>query len=275
MRVRKPAVAGLFYPADAQELGRQVETLLADAAQRAAAEAPRAPKAVIAPHAGYVYSGPVAASAYVLVAAGREQIRRVVLLGPAHRYPFRGLALPHADALASPLGSVAVDTDAATGARKLPHVRILDEAHHGEHSLEVHLPFLQKVLDRFTVLPLVVGDAEPEKVAELLRAVWGGADTLVVVSSDLSHYLPYAEARAVDQATARAIERLDAAAIDFHHACGRTPVCGLLLIAAELGLSARTVDLRNSGETAGPRDYVVGYGAFAFEAAPAANVQRG
>lgn len=264
MRVRKPAVAGLFYPADGQELDRQVETLLADAAQAGNTETLRAPKAVIAPHAGYVYSGPVAASAYALVARGRQQIRRVLLLGPAHRYPFRGLALPNADTFASPLGGVPVDSGAAALARTLPHVSVLDQAHHGEHSLEVHLPFLQKVLERFTVLPLVVGDAEPEEVAALLRALWGGPETLVVVSSDLSHYLPDSEARAVDQVTARAIERLDAAAIDFHHACGRTPVCGLLLVAAELGLKARTVDLRNSGDTVGPRDHVVGYGAFAF-----------
>ncbi|MBK9131071.1 MAG: AmmeMemoRadiSam system protein B [Gammaproteobacteria bacterium] len=261
--VRAPAVAGQFYPADARELRVQVRALL-DAVHTAAADS--VPKAVIAPHAGYVYSGPVAASLYARLAPARGRIRRVVLLGPAHRVAFDGLALSSAAAFSTPLGDVPLDTAARARLLNLPQVRILDEAHRAEHSLEVQLPFLQEVLTEFTLVPLVVGDATPEEVSEVIETLWGGPETLILISSDLSHYHDYATARRLDAATSRAIEALRPQDIHYEDACGRNPVNGLLLSARNHGLRARTLDLRNSGDTAGPRDRVVGYGAYAFDA---------
>lgn len=258
---RTPAVAGMFYPADARELRARVRALLA-AAEPAAGPAP---KAVIAPHAGYIYSGPVAASIYARLIPARGRIRRVVLLGPAHRVAFDGLALSSATAFATPLGEIPLDTAATAQLFTLPQIRILDEAHRAEHSLEVQLPFLQEVLGDFTLIPLVVGDAAPEEVSEVIEALWGGDETLIVISSDLSHYHDYATARRLDAATSRAIESLRPQDIRYEDACGRNPVNGLLLCARRHGLCARMLDLRNSGDTAGTRDRVVGYGAFAFD----------
>lgn len=265
--VRQPAVAGYFYPADAAGLSKEIAGHLA-AARADAADPPdqgRAPKAIIAPHAGYVYSGPVAASAYVRVAPARESIRRVVLLGPSHRVAFRGLAASTASAFETPLGTVPLDRDGIGRALALPPVRSLDEAHDQEHSLEVHLPFLQHLLDRFSLVPLVVGEAGADEVAEVLEALWDGAETLIVVSSDLSHYLGYDAARRLDLETCRAIETLAEDGIAEEGACGRRPVAGLLRLGRKLDLRATTVDLRNSGDIAGPRDRVVGYGAWTFE----------
>lgn len=259
-RVRRPAVAGLFYPDDPAELEAAIRAYLAEAADP---DAPL-PKAVIAPHAGYVYSGPVAASAYAPLSAGRGRIRRVVLLGPSHRVPFRGLAASSAAWFETPLGRVPVDRAAITAILDLPQVQVLDAAHAQEHSLEVHLPFLQAVLGEFSLVPLVVGDATPAEVGEVLERLWGGPETVIVISSDLSHYLDYETARRIDAATARAIEALEPEAIGYEQACGRNPVNGLLWVARRKGLHARTVDLRSSGDTAGPRDQVVGYGAWLF-----------
>jgi len=261
LHVRRPAVAGSFYPADAQALRTAVEDHLSHAPLRPVAEAP---KALVVPHAGYVYSGPVAASAYALLAPLRDRVRRVVLLGPAHRVGFEGLAASSAEAFETPLGRVEIDQEAVERALTLPQVRRLDAAHAQEHSLEVQIPFLQLMLSDFRLVPLVVGDATPAEVAEVIEALWGGAETLVVVSSDLSHYLSYEEARSIDRATTRAIESLAPEAIGPDQACGRLPVQGLLLAAKLHGLHARTLDLRNSGDTAGSRDSVVGYGAYAF-----------
>lgn len=259
-RARPPAVAGLFYPDDPEVLRRDVEAHLAAAGL---AEQETAPKALILPHAGYVYSGPVAASGYArLPEVARRRIRRVVLLGPCHHVPLRGLAVPRAEAFATPLGAVPVDREAVARALALPQVVTSDEAHAAEHSLEVHLPFLQRLLGDFALVPFAVGDASAEEVAEVLELLWGGPETLVVVSSDLSHYHDYAEARRLDAATCRAIEALDPEALDEESACGRVPVRGLLVVARRRGLAARTVDLRSSGDTAGPRDRVVGYGAW-------------
>jgi AmmeMemoRadiSam system protein B len=255
---RPPAVAGTFYPADPHILAADVDALLAEAA---ADDAGPPPKALIVPHAGYVYSGPVAASGYARIRRARSRIRRVVLLGPVHRVPVHGLALSGADAFATPLGPVPVDRAACALLRGLPQVVESPAAHRLEHSLEVHLPFLQRLLDDFTLVPLAVGDASPAQVAEVLDLLWGGEETLIVVSSDLSHYLPYADARAVDAQTADMIEAL-AADISHAQACGGTPVNGLSLTARRRGLAIERVDLRNSGDTAGPRDRVVGYGAF-------------
>lgn len=255
--VRKAAVAGLFYPAEAGELGRTVRHLL-DAARPAA----ETPKALIAPHAGYIYSGPVAASAYALLGPLRTTVSRVVLLGPAHRVPVEGLAASSADYFETPLGRVPLDRPAIERALTLPQVHLLDHAHTLEHSLEVHLPFLQEVLASFELVPFVVGEASPEEVGEVLELLWGGPETLIVISSDLSHYHDYATARRLDAGTSQAIEALRPQDIHYEQACGRNPVNGLLHVARRRGLQARTLDLRNSGDTAGPRDQVVGYGAY-------------
>jgi len=258
-RVRPPAVAGLFYPADPATLDAEVAAMLATARQAHHDTVP--PKALIVPHAGYVYSGPVAASAYARLEAARTRIRRVVLLGPVHRVPVRGLALPDVEAFDTPLGRVPLDAAAVAQLRALPQVVVSDAAHAAEHSLEVHLPFLQKVLDAFTLVPLAVGEATSAQVREVLDAVWGGEETLVVVSSDLSHYLPYDEARKIDAETAGMILTLRTD-VDHRHACGGTPVNGLMEAARARGLQVQLVDLRNSGDTAGTRDRVVGYGSF-------------
>jgi MEMO1 family protein len=257
--VRTPAVAGLFYPEDAHELRTLIRSLLA-----AVTPAPPVPKAIIAPHAGYIYSGPIAASVYARLIPARASIRRVVLLGPSHRVAFEGIAVSGAGVFTTPLGNIPVDTAATEQLLALPQVHILGQAHRDEHSLEVQLPFLQAVLADFTLVPLVVGDASPEQVSEVIEAVWGGTETLIVISSDLSHYQDYATARRIDAATSRAIEELRPQDIRYEHACGRIPVNGLLLSARKHGLQARTLDLRNSGDTAGTRDRVVGYGAYVF-----------
>jgi len=259
--IRSPAVAGSFYPESPRRLAEAVHSYLA------AADAPgeaAAPKALIAPHAGYVYSGPTAGFAYARIAPARDRIERVVLLGPAHRVPVAGLAAPDASAFATPLGEVPLDGAALERLLQLPQVDVLDAAHAFEHSLEVHLPFLQTVLGSFSLVPLVVGDARPEEVAQVLESVWNGPETLIVVSSDLSHYQDYATAQRMDAATARAIETLQPEDIRYEDACGRVPIQGLLLAARRKGLRAHTLDVRNSGDTAGPRDAVVGYGAWAF-----------
>jgi AmmeMemoRadiSam system protein B len=256
--VRPPAVAGTFYPGDAAALRAAVNGYLGDEAAGDAA----APKALIAPHAGYVYSGATAGAAYRRLRPARATIRCVVLIGPAHRVPVDGVAVSGAEAFATPLGSVAVDAAGVARALDQPGAAVNDAAHHQEHSLEVQLPFLQTVLDDFSIVPLVVGRGD---TARVLDALWGGPETLVVVSSDLSHYLGYDEAREIDAATCAAILALDGAAITPDRACGRAGVNGLLRVAASRGLAPETVALCNSGDTAGPRDRVVGYGAWVFQ----------
>lgn len=271
--VRKPAVAGLFYPDDPRTLKAELGRFLSDVTPSAAP----APKAIIAPHAGYIYSGPIAASAYARLESARARIRRVVLLGPAHRVGFYGLARSTAGYFETPLGRVPIDAAALAQIADLPQVVARDDAHAQEHSLEVHLPFLQTLLDDFTLVPLVVGEASADEVGEVIERLWGGPvrraarpneidpETLVVISSDLSHYHPYTVARQLDRATSEAIERLRYEDLDYDSACGRNPVSGLLHVARRRGLTARTIDLRNSGDTAGPRDQVVGYGAYLIE----------
>jgi AmmeMemoRadiSam system protein B len=256
---RPPAVAGLFYPGTTSKLAHDVRALLA-----AAPAAAVAPKALIVPHAGYVYSGPIAATAYAALQPIASRIRRVVLLGPTHRVAVRGLALPGSEAFATPLGEVPLDLQAAQAIAHLPQVTVSPLAHAQEHSLEVQLPFLQSVLADFKLLPLAVGMATPQEVAEVLELLWGGAETLIVISSDLSHYLPYAQAQATDRATAQAVLQL-LQPLSHEQACGGTPINGLLLAARKHHLVPHLLDLRNSGDTAGSHDGVVGYAAFAFE----------
>jgi len=256
--IRPSAVAGMFYPAEADVLMHDVRAMLA-----AARLIELNPKALIVPHAGYIYSGAIAASAYASLKNIAHDIRRVVLLGPTHRVAVRGLALPGADAFATPLGIVPIDLAAAQAIAHLPQVSVSAQAHAQEHSLEVHLPFLQTVLHDFKLLPLAVGMATPEEVAEVLEVLWGGDETLIVISSDLSHYLPYSTAQRVDNGTVQSILKLHQP-IAHDHACGGTPISGLIVAAQKHHLTPHLLDLRNSGDTAGSRDQVVGYAAIAF-----------
>jgi len=259
--IRKPAVAGMFYPSDASELRKEVRAYIHHGRR---SESQTKPKAIIGPHAGYVYSGPIAGSAYACLAPLGKIIKNVILLGPSHRITFRGIASSSATHFHTPLGDVPVDHHALNKINDLPFVVQNDLAHLDEHGLEVHLPFLQETLESFSIVPLVVGDSTGEEVARIIHRLWGGAETLIVVSSDLSHYLKYEEARRIDQLTSEAIEKLNPDEIEFTQACGRLPVQGLLMEAAKHHLTATTVDLRNSGDTAGDKRQVVGYGAYVF-----------
>lgn len=256
--IRPPAVAGMFYPADANELREMIDGFIADS--------PRphgpVPKALIVPHAGYIYSGPVAASAYAQLEPLRDKIQRVVLLGPSHRVPLIGLAATSNDFFHTPLGDIPIDQNAIDSIMDLPQVKRFDAAHAMEHSLEVHLPFLQTVLSSFELVPLVVGEASAKEVGQVLERFWGDDKTLIVISSDLSHYHDYKTAQKLDRRTSDTIEELDYDHLDYEDACGRNPVSGLLYLAKQKHLHIKTLDLRNSGDTAGPRDQVVGYGAY-------------
>lgn len=266
-KVRPAAVAGAFYPGQEAALARAVQGLLVDAGSAIENGAP-IPKAIIVPHAGYIYSGGTAARAYARLHAARSRIRRVVLLGPVHHVPVRGLALPDADAFDTPLGEVAIDQAAVDELLALPQVSLSAAAHAREHSLEVQLPFLQLVLDDFKLVPLAVGDATPAEVAEVLETLWGQAETLIVISSDLSHFLPYRDAQRIDGDTVQRIIGLNGP-VTHQQACGGTPINGMLLAAQRHGLKPELLELCNSGDTAGDKSRVVGYAALAFlQAAP-------
>ena len=260
MSIRKAAVAGTFYPNDASELQACLDTLMH---QTKADFKP--PKAIIAPHAGYIYSGPVAASVYSCFVGQHLPIHRVVLLGPAHRVGFHGIAASDADFFITPLGKIAVDHDSLQPIVEQGSVKYFDLAHEQEHCLEVQLPFLQQLFNgNFNIIPLLVGDTNSLHVAKVLRALWGGAETLILISSDLSHYHDYETAKQLDQQTTQSIEQLQGEELDYESACGRLPIQGLLQVVKDLGMQCKTLDLRNSGDTAGSRDRVVGYGAYAF-----------
>ena len=255
--VRPAAVAGLFYPEAPEQLRSAVERYVRDAP----ADDGPAPKAIIAPHAGYVYSGPIAGSAFRNLEGAA--VERVVLLGPAHFVPIQGLALPGHECYGTPLGPVEIDPGGAQASLRMPQVRVVPEAHAREHSLEVELPFLQALLGEFELVPLVVGQAEPDEVAEVLERLWGGPETLVVISSDLSHYLSYDAAQQADRRTADEILDLGGP-LRSVQACGAAAVNGLLAVARRRKLTPELLDLRNSADTAGDPSRVVGYGAFAF-----------
>lgn len=258
--IRKPAVAGSFYPANAKQLQAIVNSLLLDAKT-----GDRVPKAIIAPHAGYIYSGAVAASAYARLIPSANAIDKVVLLGPSHRVAFRGLAVSRCQAYSTPLGDIELDTTAIESLLSFPFVDYLDEAHAQEHSLEVHLPFLQTVLRSFKLTPIVVGDASPEQVCQVLEKLWDGDATLIVISSDLSHFHDYPTAQHLDHGTSHLIETLAYNRINGEHACGKAPINGLLKLLADKSLKIKTIDLRNSGDTAGDKRRVVGYGAYVVD----------
>lgn len=257
--VRQAAVAGMFYPEDSAQLAEQVDGFLSTVSASPAG----CPKALIVPHAGYVYSGTVAASAFGLLGNCRDVVNRVVLLGPSHHVPLRGMAVPGSSSFETPLGRIPLDIDGVRRAAKLGKVEIRDDAHLREHSLEVQLPFLQRCLGEFALLPVVVGACEPADVAALLESEWGDEKTLLVISTDLSHYLPYSSARVQDHSTAEKILSLSAD-LRGDQACGCHPLNGMLLAARRHGMNIEPRDLRNSGDTAGPEDRVVGYGAFAL-----------
>ena len=262
MTTRAPAVAGTFYPARPDELRAAIGAATTDAVA-APPDAP-VPKILVVPHAGYVYSGPVAASGFALLDPVRDRVERVVLLGPSHRVWFEGMAVSGADAFDTPFGPIPVDDELRERVRTLPGVIVDDRPHRDEHSLEVELPFLQVALDRFTLLPISVGDAPSDAVAAVIDAVWGGPETLIVVSTDLSHYHAYDEARRIDAATCAAIVAAREDRIGDRAACGARPLRGALRVAGRRGLAVRQIDVRTSGDTAGDRHRVVGYGSFAI-----------
>lgn len=257
--IREAAVAGQFYPGNSSELSTTIRELL----EEAPIQKGPPPKALIVPHAGYIYSGPVAAAAYARLQPYRQLYSRVVLLGPCHRVAVRGMALSGADVFRTPLGDVPVDKE-AIALLDMPAVKFIDAAHQFEHSLEVHLPFLQSAIRSFSLVPLVVGDVAPDTVARVIDDLWGGPETLIVISSDLSHYLTYDDARATDKTTCEWIENLQEQNIDHNSACGATPIRGLLIATKRRGMTVTTLDLRNSGDTAGDKSRVVGYGAWIF-----------
>lgn len=263
--VRPPAVSGVFYPEDPLSLRQMVEQSLSGAMAPLDADEP-APRALIAPHAGYVYSGAAAAAAYARLQHAKQSIQRVVLIGPAHRVSFSGLAASSAVAFATPLGDVPIDRLAVDDLLDLSFVHLLDQAHAMEHSLEVHLPFLQTILAEFSIVPLTMGDVSPSQIQQVFERLYDD-QTLLLVSSDLSHFHDYDQARRLDEATSRAIEALEPTRIEPQHACGQPAVVALLAFAKKHALRPRCVDLRNSGDAAGQRDRVVGYGAYVFDPA--------
>ncbi len=265
---RPAAVAGSFYPGNRRMLADNIKVLLKQAAANArfstdihTGRAP--PKAIVVPHAGYIYSGQTAATAYNSLIRWRAVIKRVILLGPVHRVPVKGLALPDVDAFTTPLGEVKLDQAAIASVSNMQQVVLSYPAHAQEHALEVQLPFLQSILNDFKLVPLAVGDATPEEVAEVMERLWGGPETIIVVSSDLSHFLPYSVANEVDRSTVKNILQMHGG-LTHHQACGGTPVNGLILAAKKHHLHPALLDLCNSGDTAGDKSRVVGYAAFTF-----------
>jgi MEMO1 family protein len=258
---RFPAVAGQFYPDDPNKLKASVQSFLDNTK---VARSTNKPLAMIVPHAGYIYSGSIAASAYTQLLPFAEQISRVILLGPSHRVPLLGIASSSHDYFQTPLGDIPLDREEIDRLKQLNTIQINDEAHLQEHSLEVQLPFLQKILPEFKLVPLVLGQVEDQQVGDLIDSLWGKSDTLFLISSDLSHFLDYDRAQKCDQTTCRAIEELNPQIIHYEQACGRSAIAGLLLSAKKHRLQVKTLDLRNSGDTAGTKERVVGYGAWSF-----------
>jgi len=262
VNIRPPAVAGLFYPAENQALSALITEQLVDSSL----PTHKQPIAIIAPHAGYIYSGPIAATAFQTLQAHRNTIKRVVIIGPSHRYYFHGLALSSADEFETPLGTVSIDKTAQELLLSTTDSKILDQAHQNEHCIEVQLPFLQSVLTDFSIIPIVTGETSAESVTDVIELFTTDHESLIVISSDLSHYHDYHSAQQIDKLTSQSIITLDYNSIDSHQACGHTAINGLLLAAKKRMLTASILDQRNSADTAGNKDSVVGYGAYLFEA---------
>jgi hypothetical protein len=257
--VRPAAVAGTFYPGSPGELGTTIDQLL-DAARATPVVKAGTPKALIVPHAGYIYSGAVAATGFARIAAGADRLERVVIISPAHRVYVEGLTWPGTTHLRTPLGEIEVDVAAI---REIPELVAHPAAHAREHAIEVELPFVQRLAPRAKVIPIAASHASPALVGKVLEQLWGGPETLIVISSDLSHYHPYADAHERDRRTAAKIIALDTG-LEGEEACGCTGINGLAWVARRRHLRVEVLDLRSSGDTAGPRDEVVGYGAFAL-----------
>ena len=259
-QIRQPAVAGMFYPADKQSLKADIHQYL----EQVTNEQKIIPKAIVVPHAGYIYSGPIAASVYKQIIPLKDIINRVILLGNSHRVAFTGLAVPESDVFNTPLGNIPIDQKSIQLLSGLPQVIVSDQEHRQEHSLEVQLPFLQEILGEFSLIPLVVGYADRFEVAEVINRLWGDEHTLIVISTDLSHFHEYNEAKQLDRATSDAIVNLKPDLIGYDDACGRNGLKGMMTVAEEKHLSVDILDLRNSGDTAGDKNRVVGYGAYVF-----------
>jgi len=261
---RPTAVAGLFYPDSAKELKNKVEGLLAACSSNSYSST-KAIKAIITPHAGYDYSGAIAASVYANLNKCQPNIDVVFLIGPAHRVAYDGIAIPTMEEFSSPLGRIRLNKKILRHLLNFSFVHESNLAHKEEHSLEVQLPFLQISLNQFELVPLLIGDCSPDKVNELIESIWDTANSLIVISSDLSHFHDYKTAQKMDQETSNAIEHLDHTRIDYDHACGKTGIQAILISAKKHELNARTIDLRNSGDTFGSKDRVVGYGAYVIQ----------
>ena len=259
LNARPAALAGSFYPARAEKLRADIHSFLAEAATTA-----QAPKALIVPHAGHRYSGSTAAKGYASLNSVKNRIRRVVLLGPAHRVYLKGMALPSSSHFETPLGRVPVDQAALRQLKDFASIQFMDAAHAEEHCIEVQLPFLQHCLEDFSLVPIVVGDASAADVAAVLEALWGEDDTLVLISSDLSHFHVYEEAVKIDTATTDLIERMSFESLTPEKACGARPLSGLLSLARNRSMKIKRLGLCNSGDTAGDRQRVVGYGCWAL-----------
>jgi hypothetical protein len=258
--IRKPNVAGQFYPEQTKALVEMINKFLSEAKH---VVLPEQPKAIIVPHAGYIYSGTVAATIYAALSQYKDIINNVILLGPTHRMTFKGVAATMVDCFETPLGSIPVVHNWRNTLTSSV-VNVNETAYEMEHSIEIQLPFLQVVLDKFELLPFVVGDEDFIAVADIIDSLWGKEDTLVVVSSDLSHYKDYNTAQELDALTSQAIVNLTPLEIKHEQACGLIPIQGLLQAAKNRKMKVRALDVRNSGDTAGSKDSVVGYGAFCF-----------
>ena len=266
--VRPPAVASLFYPGEAAELKQNLREMLEKASE---AEDPNEDlpagqhlRALIVPHAGYVYSGTTAALAYHLLRKNRDDFHRILLLGPAHRVWLEGIAFPGTDAFETPLGRIPLAKQQIRELLRFPEVQLRDDAHQDEHCLEVQLPFLQEILNEFELIPAVVGEISPDSLSGLLENLLEDPQNLLLLSTDLSHFHSYSEAQAIDQKTAEAIESFEDEKILPEQACGAHPLRGLLRHARIQGWKIQRLGLCNSGDTAGSKDRVVGYGAWAL-----------
>ncbi len=257
MKNKKADVAGLFYPSEPEELKSMLETFV-----NTAKSVNNLTRAVIAPHAGYVYSGPIAGSAYKALYSSKENIKNVIILSPSHNCSFDGVATHSAQAFSTPLGDIEVNQELKEKIASLPFIKELDEAFIREHALEVHLPFIQYVLPHAKILPLVVGQTYPEEIQMLIETLWNDPSNAFVISTDLSHFLSYMQAQKLDSLTAKQFERKLFQEIHHEQCCGYFPVRGMLKFAKEHGLKISTLDLRNSADTAGDKGRVVGYGSF-------------
>jgi hypothetical protein len=263
IQIRKPCVAGLFYPDDPERLDFTLNQLFESVPENL--KTGYSPHAIIVPHAGYIYSGEIAASAYSSILKRVQDIKRVVILGPSHQLALNGAACPSATHFDTPLGRIPLDVEEIARLQAQGLIEINDAAHVREHSIEVQLPFLQHILSDFKIIPIVVGLEQAMPIAALLEPFWRAKDALIVVSSDLSHYLDYYDARKMDSDTSSAIEACRWQDISPTQACGCYPMRGLLQLAQEENSSVSCIDLRNSGDTAGDKSRVVGYGAYVFE----------